>query len=502
MYDGAVILLSFGIAFVGSYASITACEQYRLSKIGIINSRYVPPLAYLLVMAVSLGGVGIWCMHFVGMSAVGLTDPSGKDVEVRYDIGITIVSLLLVIFFSSVGFYIASHDKVFMKTKREIVDMFVEDSSAMSMKDIRKMKTLRMVFLIATRAPQHLLVGGLINGSGVVMMHYLGMAAMRFPGHIVWNFGVITSSVLIAFVASVAAFWILFRLLSIYPDKENLRIVCAVTMALAVCGMHYTGMVAAEFVHDTEVFVDTESSMTSKEAFLAGVLAAASVTLVVALLAFADLRQSVLRMSTELYRADTVLKSIPATNPCAATVKKYIAKRKANGFSLGVLNDTAMLQDHEWSDDLSVTSSDDQPSCLQYLYYRLKYRLCGAPAHAHTHAPAHAPYETTSPRGGQYLYGQHSRSNSSVSGVHRPPTRGNSSSNLDNVPTSPVASKPSLSHSNTAASTVFTSDAATSYHAPVAVDAPPSALRCEEVAASVVDLEAGLGNGEVTGCAV
>lgn len=62
-------------------------------------------------------------------------------------------------------------------------------------------------------------------------------------------------------------------MLSIYLEKDNLRIACAFTMAL-VCGMHYTGMLTAVFGHDFEVMLH-----------LAAVI-----------LAFADLRQSVLRM--------------------------------------------------------------------------------------------------------------------------------------------------------------------------------------------------------------
>eukprot|EP00598_Pedospumella_elongata_P004470 CAMPEP_0184980346 /NCGR_PEP_ID=MMETSP1098-20130426/10337_1 /TAXON_ID=89044 /ORGANISM="Spumella elongata, Strain CCAP 955/1" /LENGTH=123 /DNA_ID=CAMNT_0027503757 /DNA_START=198 /DNA_END=566 /DNA_ORIENTATION=+ len=123
---------------------------------------------------------------------MSLPDADGNHLELRYDIGITLLSLVLVIMFTLMGFYVSSHDVVFMKTKREIVEMFVEDAAAMSMKDVQKMKTFQMVMIIGTRAPQHLLLGGLITGSGVVVMHYLGMAAMRFQGHIVWNAGVIS----------------------------------------------------------------------------------------------------------------------------------------------------------------------------------------------------------------------------------------------------------------------------------------------------------------------
>ena len=371
MYDEGTVVLSFFIAFLGSYASISACEQFRLSKIGVTYSRYASPYFYLVLMAISLGGVGIWCMHFVGMSAMSLPDNSGNNLEVRYDIGITLLSLALVIIFTLVGFYVSSHDVVFMKTKREIVEMFVEDAAAMSMKDVQKMKAFQMVLIIGTRAPQHLLLGGLITGSGVVVMHYLGMAAMRFQGHIVWNAGIITASIIIAFVASVAAFWILLRLLSIYPDQERLRLASAFTMAIAVCGMHYTGMSAAEFQYDASVGINIDSTMSSQEAYLSGILACAIIFAIVIIFVLADLRRSVLKLSTELYRADTFAKSIPASNSCSGNAMKYIKKRQQNKFNLGVLNDTATLGDHELLDDaMSVASDDVPPNAFQVMWYR------------------------------------------------------------------------------------------------------------------------------------
>jgi NO-binding membrane sensor protein with MHYT domain len=84
-----------------------------------------------------------------------------------------------------------------------------------------------------------------------MVMHYLGtnicfiynfhMSAMVFPGDITWDYGIVSASIAIALVASTAAFWILFRLLSLYPQKEVLRLGSAAIMTTAVCGMHYAG---------------------------------------------------------------------------------------------------------------------------------------------------------------------------------------------------------------------------------------------------------------------
>jgi NO-binding membrane sensor protein with MHYT domain len=194
------------------------------------------------MMSMSLGGVAIWGMHFVGMASMSLNNVDGVDVPIKFQIMPTIVSLVFVLLFAYVGLYVSSKDIVFSKNKTEIVDLFVKNASELSSRDIKAIPMWHMICIISTQSFQHLFVGGLMAGSGVCCMHYLGMWAISFEGHIVWDEGVIASSIIIALVASTAAFWILFRLLSLYPQMEILRIVSSLVMALAVCGMHYTGM--------------------------------------------------------------------------------------------------------------------------------------------------------------------------------------------------------------------------------------------------------------------
>jgi NO-binding membrane sensor protein with MHYT domain len=72
-------------------------------------------------------------------------------------------------------------------------------------------------------------------------MHFLGMWGMSFEGVIVWDKGIIAASVLIALLASTLAQWTLFRLLSLYPKMETLRLGSAFVMAVALWGMHCVG---------------------------------------------------------------------------------------------------------------------------------------------------------------------------------------------------------------------------------------------------------------------
>jgi diguanylate cyclase (GGDEF)-like protein len=84
-------------------------------------------------------------------------------------------------------------------------------------------------------------------GAGVAAMHYTGMAAMRMAPGIQYVLSLFILSVVIAIVASGAALWIAYNLRRLSPRVRSLRAGAAVVMGFAVVGMHYTGMMAAQF---------------------------------------------------------------------------------------------------------------------------------------------------------------------------------------------------------------------------------------------------------------
>jgi hypothetical protein len=161
----------------------------------------------------------------------------------------------------------------------------------------------------------------------------------------------------VAILAATAAFWILFRFLSVYAQREHLRVGCALTMAVAVCGMHYVGMSAATFERDNSVDITINETMSRSQAFLSGVLVAALVGLTAAMVALSELRHTVWKLSYELNRADETITTLPHNNPdaCSSQIRRYILKRKASQVGLGIINNTyAMdcLDDDEDSESL------------------------------------------------------------------------------------------------------------------------------------------------------
>jgi NO-binding membrane sensor protein with MHYT domain len=180
--------LAYLMSCVGSVLGLQSMSRARAVH-GWARNRWI------ILGATSIGGTGIWVMHFVAM--LGFT-VSGLDI--RYDVPLTLLSLGAAIVVVGIGLNIV----------------------------VRGNGTLP-VFLF----------GGLITGSGVAAMHYLGMSAMRMSAPTHYDVTVIVISEVIAVAAATAALWF-----TIHIRGAVATVGAALIMGIAVTGMHYTGMTA------------------------------------------------------------------------------------------------------------------------------------------------------------------------------------------------------------------------------------------------------------------
>jgi NO-binding membrane sensor protein with MHYT domain len=182
-----LMVLAYAVSVTGSVVGLS-CTRFAVEAHGRQRLRW------LAMASVAIGGVGIWLMHFIAM--LGFAIPDGS---VRYHLGWTIASAVLAIVAVFVGLITIG----------------------------RSVKILR------------LLLGGVITGSAVALMHYTGMWAMQIQGTIAYDRNLVIVSVAIAVVAATAALWFTLVLKS-----PVLRFVAGLVMGVAVTGMHYTGMAA------------------------------------------------------------------------------------------------------------------------------------------------------------------------------------------------------------------------------------------------------------------
>jgi PAS domain S-box-containing protein len=190
-YDATLVVLSIVIAIVASYTALDLAGRIKAATGRAASA------SWLITAALAMGG-GIWSMHFVAMLAFSM-----PGMDVSYDVGVTLLSLLLAIVVTGIGFFVVS------RSKGEWLP---------------------------------LVASGVLMGVGIAGMHYTGMAAMQMPAAISYNAIWVTVSVLIAVAAAIAALWLAFARTGFLQ-----KALASVSMGAAVAGMHYTGMLAATY---------------------------------------------------------------------------------------------------------------------------------------------------------------------------------------------------------------------------------------------------------------
>lgn len=185
-----VAFFAYATSAVGSTVGLACTTLARRARTDTAR------LSWLGLAALSIGGVGIWLMHFIAM--LGFTTPG---LPVRYDIGRTGISAILAIGAVFAGLLVFGARRRF--------------------------------------AMWRLLVGGVLTGLAVALMHYTGMWAVNLKGTITYDSNLVALSVGIAVLAATVALWF-----TVAVERLWLQILAGMVMGVAVVGMHYTGMAA------------------------------------------------------------------------------------------------------------------------------------------------------------------------------------------------------------------------------------------------------------------
>ncbi|KAL4931598.1 uncharacterized protein BDV17DRAFT_256087 [Aspergillus undulatus] len=158
-----------------------------------------------------MGGVGIWCMHFIGNRAIVL-DNGDDRIQVLYSMSFTGVSFILPVCVLLAAFYAAGTSEKAGYTR--------------------------------------ILTGGVLTGGSVCGMHYVGQLGIS-NYKCSYQPGNVAGSAVIAIVASSAALAIFFRWRASWTNRWWRRMVCGCLLALAVSGMHWTAAVGTSYLdHD------------------------------------------------------------------------------------------------------------------------------------------------------------------------------------------------------------------------------------------------------------
>jgi NO-binding membrane sensor protein with MHYT domain len=174
-------IAAYLLAFLGSFFGLLCTGRARDARTRGRRNRW------LGIAAFSIGGAAM----------LGFDVPASP---VRFDVLMTVTSMVAAVVAVGLGLVIVGHGK---------------------------------------RSFPKVLGAGLLTGGGVLAMHYSGMEAMHVAGTMHYNLALVIASAIIAVVASTVAHWFAISV------RGWARVSgAAAIMAVAVCGMHYTGMAA------------------------------------------------------------------------------------------------------------------------------------------------------------------------------------------------------------------------------------------------------------------
>jgi len=245
-----------------------------------------------ILAAGTVAGCGIWATHFIAMLAFRPEDP------VSYEPGITFLSFVIAIVFSSIGFSVASRFR-----------------------------------------PAG--IGGAIVGLAIGAMHYVGMSAVTVHGYVTWDRGFIAASIAIGTLFAAAAAEAAFSL------KGRWRIhLCWILATIAICGLHFTGMAAVQISGDPSV----EIASNAVDAFALAV-AVAAVTLLIVVLAYAGI-------AVDRHLADRAVQEAKRLRAHVLELEETKKQLEATSADLLVALKTASAADHAKSQFLATMSHE------------------------------------------------------------------------------------------------------------------------------------------------
>ena len=190
-HDWRLVILAVAVCVLGSFTAVSLFQRASALK-GRARLRW------LLVAGVATG-CGLWATQFIAMLGLKL------GFSVSYDLYLTVLSLAAAIAASMLGLAFA----VYGKPRRRAA------------------------------------MGGAIVGLGAAAMHFIGMAGLQIPGHIVWSPALATVSVLLGM-----AFGALALTSAARGDGPAELGGGALLLTATILGLHYTAMGAAGIVHD------------------------------------------------------------------------------------------------------------------------------------------------------------------------------------------------------------------------------------------------------------
>lgn len=316
-----LLLLSLIIGCLGTYVTLSFCESFRLTRTGVIrsSSNSCSLVDYHhLGASIALGGVSLWAQQFIFLTAISIHESNGNNINVRFRSDMFAFSLLVVIILSLLGIWIGSGDPFYGKRRQDISTMVMEDAkNSLSMERIMRISSLDMIYIICAKYLQRVLIGALFFFLSICTVASMGILAMQYEGNTalsVETAAVLVPVLLLLLLTASMQSWLTFRLLSVFPLMESLRIMSAFIITVVKFGaqMLFIAMIRFESADRSSNTAEEAGFNTiGREQLLLWVTAVSVIIMMILLtLVIAELRTGLLKVSDEFVRSFEVLKGI------------------------------------------------------------------------------------------------------------------------------------------------------------------------------------------------
>ncbi|KAL5600917.1 uncharacterized protein BROUX77_005166 [Berkeleyomyces rouxiae] len=199
-FNAGLVILSYCVSFIGSLSTLELINR-RTSPKGISNH------LLLFSAAVTMGGISIWSMHYVGNRAIQLLNGE-SDLQIAYSSGFTALSFFVPVIVLLPAFIAAGSNT--------------------------RVSWWRVI------------IGGSMAGAAVCGMHYLGNNSISNYS-CVYSLPHVIGSVVIAIVASNVALAAFFVFRAAWTQAWWKRVLSALLLAGGVSGMHWVASTGTQY---------------------------------------------------------------------------------------------------------------------------------------------------------------------------------------------------------------------------------------------------------------
>ncbi|KAL2267976.1 hypothetical protein VTJ83DRAFT_2822 [Remersonia thermophila] len=203
-FEPWLLVLSYVVSLVGAASTLELIHR-RTSRRGYYNN------LLLVGASITMGGVAIWSMHYIGNRATTLLNGE-PEVQIAYSPGVTIASFFVPIFVLIVAFFV------------------VTGASSLN----SQVSWWRVS------------ASGVLSGGAICGMHYLGNASIR-NYQCIYLPTFVVGSVIIAAAASTVALSLFFVFRNSWTNSWWKRLGCSFVLAGAVSGMHWCAVMGTRY---------------------------------------------------------------------------------------------------------------------------------------------------------------------------------------------------------------------------------------------------------------